>query len=59
MENFYVTLGLPQTATLEEIKKRRRKLAKSFHPDTNPDKKGTEEKFKKIQAAYDVLSDSE
>jgi DnaJ-class molecular chaperone len=54
MTNHYQTLGLSETATAEEIKSSYRKLAKKYHPDVN---KGTEDKFKAIADAYDILGD--
>ncbi|MBK9420931.1 MAG: J domain-containing protein [Flavobacteriales bacterium] len=53
----YSTLEVPHDATIEEIKKAHRNLAKKFHPDANGGSKLAEEKFKKIQAAYDCLVD--
>ncbi|MCR4822495.1 MAG: DnaJ domain-containing protein [Treponema sp.] len=57
MEDLYETLGISKTATQSEIKSAYRKLAIKYHPDKNPGDKAAEEKFKKITAAYDVLSD--
>lgn len=57
MEDLYETLGITKNATQDEIKSAYRKLALKYHPDRNPDDKVAEEKFKKITAAYDVLSD--
>jgi len=54
--DYYKALGIPQTATDKEITKAYRKLAKAHHPDANP---GSEERFKEISAAYDVLGDAE
>lgn len=56
-ESLYDTLGVKKDATPEQIRSVYRKLARKHHPDVNPDDKVAEEKFKKISAAYDVLSD--
>ena len=58
-ENYYDILGINKTATEEEIKKAFRKLAMQTHPDKHPGDKVAEEKFKKINEAYNVLSDKE
>jgi molecular chaperone DnaJ len=58
-KNFYDVLGVSKTATPGEIKKAYRKLARQYHPDTNPGDKEAEERFKEVQGAYDVLSDPE
>ena len=58
-EDLYQTLGVGRDATKDEIKKAHRKLALKFHPDKNPDSKDAQEKFKRIQEAYDVLSDED
>ncbi|HEX7276560.1 MAG TPA: molecular chaperone DnaJ [Acidimicrobiales bacterium] len=55
-KDYYKALGVPQSATEAEIRRAYRKLAKQYHPDTNP---GSDERFKEISAAYDVLSDPE
>lgn len=55
-KDYYRTLGLPKTATEEEIKKAYRKLALRYHPDKNK-AAGAEDKFKEIAEAYEVLSD--
>lgn len=55
--DYYEILGVPRNATLEEIKQAYRRLAVKYHPDRNPGNKEAEEKFKKINIAYEVLSD--
>lgn len=56
MGDLYETLGVDRDASFDEIKKAYRKLARSFHPDVNPDPKMAD-KFKEITAAYEILSD--
>ncbi len=55
--DFYEVLGLERSASSDEIKQAYRKLARQYHPDKNPDDKVSEEKFKEVQEAYDILSD--
>lgn len=57
--DFYEILGVSKTASADDIKKAYRKLAFKYHPDQNPGDKVAEEKFKQINAAYDVLGDEE
>jgi curved DNA-binding protein CbpA len=59
MTNHYTTLGVPTTATEDEIKTAFRKLALQYHPDHNPGNKEAESKFKEVNGAYQVLSDPE
>ena len=59
VKDFYEVLGVAKSASQDEIKKAYRKLARKYHPDKNPGDKEAEERFKEIQAAYDVLSDAE
>ena len=56
-ESLYESLGVAKTATADEIRKAYRKLARKHHPDVNPGNASAEAAFKKISAAYDVLSD--
>lgn len=52
--DYYEILGVPRTASLEEIKSAYRKLAMKYHPDRNPGDKEAEEKFKEAAEAYEV-----
>lgn len=57
--DYYKVLGLDKSATEKEIKSAYRKLARKLHPDLNPNNTEAEEKFKQINEAHEVLSDSE
>jgi molecular chaperone DnaJ len=57
MADFYAVLGVPRTASDDDIKKSYRKLAMTYHPDRNNGSKDAEERFKEITEAYDVLRD--
>ena len=54
-KDYYKVMGVASTATDKEITRAYRKLAKQYHPDANP---GSEDRFKEISAAYDVLGDA-
>ncbi|HTL46647.1 MAG TPA: molecular chaperone DnaJ [Verrucomicrobiae bacterium] len=57
--DYYIVLGVPRSATADEIKKAYRKIAMQFHPDRNPGNAEAEEKFKEAAEAYAILSDQE
>jgi curved DNA-binding protein len=58
-KDYYEIMGVPRTATADDIKKAFRKLARLHHPDVAKDKKAGEKKFKEINEAYEVLGDAE
>lgn len=55
----YTILGVSRTASQDQIKRAYRRLAKEHHPDRNPGDKGAEQRFKEVQAAYEVLGDTQ
>lgn len=57
--DFYSILGVPRSATTNQIKKAYRRLAKELHPDKNKDDEDAVNKFQDLSAAYEALSDSE
>ncbi len=57
-QDYYELLGVPRKANAKDIRTAFRKLARKYHPDLNPGDKSAEEKFKQLQEAYDVLSDT-
>ena len=59
MKDPYTTLSVARNASAEDLKKAYRRLAKKFHPDLNPGNKTTEQQFKEVTAAYELLSDPE
>jgi molecular chaperone DnaJ len=56
-KDLYKVLGVDKKASADEIKKAHRKLVRQYHPDRNPDDPKAEERFKEVQAAYDVLGE--
>ncbi|MCL4850192.1 MAG: molecular chaperone DnaJ [Bryobacteraceae bacterium] len=56
-QDYYKVLGIGRSASEEEIRKAYRRLARKHHPDLNPGDKAAEDRFKKVQEAYDILSD--
>jgi len=57
-KDYYKALDIPESASQAEIKKAFHKLAKKYHPDLHPDDSSAEKKFKEINEAYDILSDT-
>ena len=57
-QDYYDLLGVSRKAVQKDIRAAYRKLARKYHPDLNPGDKSSEEKFKQVQEAYDVLSDA-
>src|SRR5262245_20344898 len=58
-KDFYAVLGVPSSASQDEIKKQYRKLAAKHHPDKNPNDAKAAERFKEISEAYNVIGDAE
>ena len=59
VKDYYQMLGVPRTATEKEIRSAYRKLARQHHPDLNPGDKNAEERFKEINEAHEVLTDTD
>src|ERR1039457_5515454 len=57
-KDYYKVLGIPKTASADEIKQSYRKLARKYHPDANKGDRKAEERFKEISEAYNTLSDT-
>src|SRR5437763_1025741 len=56
--DYYETLGVPRKSSADEVRRAYKKLARKYHPDVNPGDKAAEEKFKRVQEAFDILGDS-
>src|SRR5262245_43099728 len=56
-QDYYDTLKVDRKASQDDIRKSYRRLARKYHPDLNPGDKAAEDRFKKLQEAYDVLSE--
>ena len=57
-KDYYQTLGVKRDASADEVRKAYRRLARKHHPDLNPGDKTSEDRFKQVQEAYDILSDA-
>ncbi len=57
-KNYYETLGVPENASEDDVRKAFRRLAKKYHPDVNPGNKSAESKFKEINEAHEILGDA-
>ena len=59
MKDYYQILGVSKNASINDIKKAYRKLARKYHPDLNPGDKAAEQKFKEMNEAHETLKDPE
>ena len=58
-KDLYKILGVPRSASAEEIQKAYRESARKFHPDLNPDDESAKKKFQEVQSAYEILNDAD
>lgn len=58
-DDLYGVLGVKRDASADNVRKAWRKLAKNLHPDLNPGDKAAEDRFKRAQAAFDILGDAD
>ncbi|MGZ0218763.1 MAG: DnaJ domain-containing protein, partial [Acidimicrobiales bacterium] len=58
-KDYYAVLGVSDTASVKDITKAYRKLARQLHPDANPGDAAAEERFKEVSSAYDIIGDDD